>query len=697
MRRSCMTVARRLLIHVALGVAFVVAVVTAVTYALVYDALTKSGLKQLDTYVAERAEREEARFLRVQTNMALVRAQYLKRLGSDIPQEHIEERFNHWYRRYDDGAWRSREEFGDARKTSSMWADKDWENTPEQRRQVVIAQELCDEMLSGWYDSFPSYYLQFPEPGLVNVGVDVLLADWSWKMPADFDISGLEWMGLAIPKNPNPDVFSWTGLQADGVVSEPLVSVYLPVIKDGVFIGSVGHNMSMGRMLDAATRSEIPGASHFIFRQDGRLIAHATRRTDILKSKGLLQAQACGDEKLASLYRLASARTEHRFSGFDPASDTYYSIARLKGPEWFYVTTMSRDYLQRQAFVSAQWVLWSGLVSLALVLGLIALVLRSQVARPLAELTRATEAMSGGHGEAPLTSRADEIGELASSFREMVLRVTERESDLRQLNLTLERRVAARTADLDAALAKERELGEMKSSFVSLVSHEFRTPLGVIMSAADVLHRYFDRLPAEKRARHLSMIRKSTKNLASLIEEVLLLSRVEEGRMQFTPVPVDLEKLCHAIGEEMRSATENVCPILFRALTPLDGAVSDEGVLRHILTNLLSNAVKYSEPGSAVDFIAERCGRDVVFTIRDGGIGIPKEDQAHLFTTFTRGGNVGLRPGTGLGLVIVQRSTQMHGGTLRLTSAVGEGTTVRVILPVFGDVAHSTAATVNPT
>jgi len=678
-----MTVARRLLTHVALGVAFVVVVVTAVTYALVYHALARSGLKQLDTYVAERAEREEARFLRVQTNMELVRAQFLYRLQTPMSLERAEEKFSYWYRRYDDGAWRSREEFGDARTTSSMWADKDWESTPEQRRQVVIAQELCDEMLPGWYDSFPSYYLQFPAPGLANVGVDVLLADWSWKMPADFDTAGLEWIDMALPKNPQPNVFSWTGLQADDVVSEPLVCVYLPVFQDGVFIASVGHNMNMSRMLDAATRSEIPGASHFIFRQDGRLVGHPTRRTEILASKGLLKAQECGDAKLASLYGIASVRNERRFSGFDPVSDTYYSVARLTGPEWLYVTAMPREYLQQQAFASAQWVLWSGLVSLALALGFIALVLRTQVARPLAELTGATDAMSEGRVAAPLTARADEIGELAGAFREMMLRVAERESDLRQLNLTLEKRVAARTADLDLALVKERELGEMKSNFVSLVSHEFRTPLGVIMSAADVLHRYFDRLPSEKRARHLGMIRKSTKNLASLIEEVLMLSRVEEGRMQFTPVPVELEKFCHTLCEEMRSATEGVCSILFRAVTPLAGAVSDETLLRHILTNLLSNAVKYSEPGSAVDFSAERRAGDVIFTIRDRGIGIPEDDQARLFTTFTRGRNVGSRPGTGLGLVIVQRSVQMHGGAIHLDSAPGAGTTVTITLPVF--------------
>jgi hypothetical protein len=132
------------------------------------------------------------------------------------------------------------------------------------RRQTIIAQELCDEMLPGWVDAFPSYYFQFPAPGLVNVGVDVLLADWSWKKPAHFDTTGLEWIATALPKAlPPPDAFRWTGIQSDGVISEPLVCVYLPVVKDGVLLASVGHNMNMSRMIDTAARSEIPARRIF--------------------------------------------------------------------------------------------------------------------------------------------------------------------------------------------------------------------------------------------------------------------------------------------------------------------------------------------------------------------------------------------------------------------------------------------------
>jgi len=348
------------------------------------------------------------------------------------------------------------------------------------------------------------------------------------------------------------------------------------------------------------------------------------------------------------------------------------------------MTTVPRAHLRRQAFASARWVLWSGLASLALLLGLAATMLRRQVGRPLAELTRATEAMSlGDLGARARVRRDDDLGALALSFNRMVERVAAREDDLLQLNESLEQRVESRTRELSCALERERELGDMKSSFVSLVSHEFRTPLGVIMSATDVLRRYFDRLPAEKRERHLGMIFNSTRNLAGLIEEVLLLSRAEEGRLPFAPAPLDLEKICRELADELRSATGGVCPIVLEAVPPLNGAVSDEPLLRHILGNLLSNACKYSHPGAPVRFTVSRVGDRALFVVADRGIGIPEADRERLFTTFTRGSNVGQRPGTGLGLVVVRRCVQLHGGTLRLESETGQGTTATVELPVF--------------
>jgi PAS domain S-box-containing protein len=240
-------------------------------------------------------------------------------------------------------------------------------------------------------------------------------------------------------------------------------------------------------------------------------------------------------------------------------------------------------------------------------------------------------------------------------------------------------------AELVKALAREQELGQLKSSFVSMVSHEFRTPLGVIQSSAEILRDYHEQLDADERREHLQSIAKNTRRMADMMEEVLVLGSLDGGKMEFQPAPRNLQRLCTRLVDEVLSATLRACPIELRVGEMPDAARIDERLLRHIFSNLLSNAVKYSEPGLPVHFIVEHEGRDAVFALRDCGVGIPQQDQAGLFNAFHRASNVGARAGTGLGLVIVKRCVDLHGGSIRVESKVGEGTTVTVRLPVFSE------------
>jgi PAS domain S-box-containing protein len=240
-------------------------------------------------------------------------------------------------------------------------------------------------------------------------------------------------------------------------------------------------------------------------------------------------------------------------------------------------------------------------------------------------------------------------------------------------------------AELLRALAHERELSQLKSNFVSMVSHEFRTPLGIILSSAEILEDYLDQLEPDERQHHLRSIARSTKRMSELMEEVLVLGRLDAGRMEFTPAPLDLQTLSRRLVDEVASATDARCPIRLEADATSGQAQADEKLLRHILTNLLSNAVKYSEAGEPVDFALRREETDAVWMVRDHGIGVPEQDREWLFSAFHRGSNVGQRPGTGLGLVIVKRCVELHGGRITLDSASGQGTTVTVRLPVFPD------------
>jgi PAS domain S-box-containing protein len=237
--------------------------------------------------------------------------------------------------------------------------------------------------------------------------------------------------------------------------------------------------------------------------------------------------------------------------------------------------------------------------------------------------------------------------------------------------------------ELHRTVAREKELSQLKSNFVSMVSHEYRTPLGIIQTSAELLRDFYQKMPPAEREEQLSSIARNTQRMAGMMEEVLVLSRLDAGKLHFQPAALDFGAFCRCVVDEVLSATNRRCPIeLSLGQVPVL-AQADEQLLGHIFTNLLSNAVKYSEPGTTVRFAVERDGPDAVCTVRDQGIGISEEDQQHLFKAFHRGGNVGTRPGTGLGLLLVKRCADLHGGKVELHSKVGEGATVTVRLPVF--------------
>ena len=243
-----------------------------------------------------------------------------------------------------------------------------------------------------------------------------------------------------------------------------------------------------------------------------------------------------------------------------------------------------------------------------------------------------------------------------------------------------ERERAAR--ELQEALASEKELNRLKSSFVATVSHEFRTPLAVIQISTDLLERHHERLEPAQRVEQLQTIANAVRRMSGLMEQVLLLIRVEGGNIEFKPAPLDLAALIRRVCDEVTTATQSRCPIEVKTVD-LANARADEGLLRIVFGNLVNNAVKYSEAGSAVSVAAERAGNDFVVTVRDRGIGIPAAEMKHLFTPFHRAQNAVNIQGTGLGLAIVKRCVTLHGGSVRCESKAGKGTTFTVRLPVF--------------
>ncbi len=238
-------------------------------------------------------------------------------------------------------------------------------------------------------------------------------------------------------------------------------------------------------------------------------------------------------------------------------------------------------------------------------------------------------------------------------------------------------------AEMQSALAKEKELHELKSRFVSMTSHEFRTPLTTIMFSAELIQKYGLKWTQEKKDRHLWRIQTSVNQMTQLLDDVLIIGQAEAKKLDFNPHPLDLNQFCGDLVEEMQNLTDKHA-IIFNSKLDCTCAKMDEKLLRHIFSNLLANAIKYTPAGGAINFELTSFQNKAIFRLQDSGIGIPKCDRAQLFDSFHRASNVGTISGTGLGLAIVKKSVDLHGGSINVESEVGVGTTFEVTLPLHG-------------
>ena len=270
-------------------------------------------------------------------------------------------------------------------------------------------------------------------------------------------------------------------------------------------------------------------------------------------------------------------------------------------------------------------------------------------------------------------------------------------ADIRRLNTDLEAKVEERTVilkealqrleqsqqELHGALDKERQLNEIKSRFVSMASHEFRTPLSAVLSSASLISKYTATEQQEARNKHINRIKESVKHLNDLLEDFLSLGRLDEGKIAATFAPVHLPQTVTDTIEEMRGLIKQDQEIRY-AHTGETTINTDKHLVKNILINLISNAVKFSEQGTPVAVSTIVYNNAAEINVQDYGIGISAEDQAHLFSSFFRGKNAANIPGTGLGLHIVKRYADLLGGTIKLRSKLGEGTTITVQFPIKG-------------
>jgi signal transduction histidine kinase len=235
--------------------------------------------------------------------------------------------------------------------------------------------------------------------------------------------------------------------------------------------------------------------------------------------------------------------------------------------------------------------------------------------------------------------------------------------------------------NLKKSLEKEIKLSEMKSKFVSMASHEFRTPLSSILSSASLIEKYSDNIQEEKRKRHISKIKTSVQNLSFILNDFLSLDKIESGNIHHEPLAIDFEEFAGQIIDELSSLMHKNQFIRFHH----EGnniVKLDPNLMKNVLINLLSNAIKYSPEGQDIFLESEFFNNLLRIKVRDNGIGIPETDKNKMFEFFFRASNAYHIQGTGLGLTIVKRYLDLMGGNIDYKSVVGKGTTFEITLPI---------------
>ena len=278
--------------------------------------------------------------------------------------------------------------------------------------------------------------------------------------------------------------------------------------------------------------------------------------------------------------------------------------------------------------------------------------------------------------------------------KEAERQLLDQKAQVEQLNTELEQKVADRThalmdtlgqleaskEELAQALKTERELGELKSRFVSMASHEFRTPLTTVLNSTTLIEKYPTTDQQEKRQKHLQRIRSSVKHLNEILEEFLSVGKLEEGKIMAHPDQVDLPQFIEEVVNDMQPLLKTNQQISLDIHCPWPIWL-DPSLLRKIVANLLSNAIKYSGEGSLIRVQIHSDDAQITMVMSDQGIGISPEDKAHLFEQFYRAKNSANIPGTGLGLHIVAKYVELMQGTISLQSELNKGTTITLTLP----------------
>jgi signal transduction histidine kinase len=709
-----------------LGVAGIIGLTTLVSYLYMVQSLRAETLRHLETYVSERAQREQALFVLAEDNHALLKTAMVERLQA-LGQEDPNPRFDSLFMQLPDGTVRSRPERFEGRRMPGVFISRGVRLDDALRRRLLAVYDVLSQYGPSFRTRFTNTYVTLPE-GLLAIYWPES-PQWALEAQTDSPVTTLELFTISLPGNNPARKTAWCGIFADTVIGSWMVSVSTPLDVEGRHIATFSHDILLKELMVRTLNDRLPGSYNMIFRDDGQLIAHpelmkedATGTYDILKADAPPGPRAF----LRSVFEKVKSRRPGQSILEDEEDDAYVAVARLKGPEWNLVTVLPRSEVTQPAARSARYVLVLGALALLLELGIMYWVMKVQLTRPLQGFTRAADRVATGDFKVEMdTSRKDELGQLAQAFQVMADGVQRREEALRRANDELEQRVQERTREVrdihrqlvdsarragmaEIAINVLHNVGNVLNSVqisAQLVQERMsELRLGSVRKLGALLEEHRSDLPGfltqDKRGRSIptflsqlgQSLEEERQEMNTLLEEVRRhtehIGTIINLQRSYAQAPQVLERV--ALGELLEDAVRiNAAGLALhqvrveRHLAELSPVVTDKHKVLMILVNLISNAryaMEQKPPEERrLTLKLERLAEEhVLIEVSDTGIGIAPEQLTRIFQygfTTREGGH-------GFGLHSSALAAQVLGGSLTVHSdGPGKGATFKLELP----------------
>ncbi|MCP4933748.1 MAG: response regulator [bacterium] len=683
MNRNEQSLTRRTVINVAVGIGTVLAIATLINYWYVADSLRRQALEQLQLYVNERGVRESNLFLLAEVDLRSFGESYREHLWvNDIfdPQQ----RFDELFEQREDGSTRLRQRLYDEHGISGI-IGKQVEIDASIRRRLVAGYDLLRQYGPAWRGRNVNLYITLPENAVLMYwpeqpwGLEVN----SWEVSAKLGLNanGNEVLVIGAGEVEPPTL--WSNLYFDYGINDWMLSATDPMqLKDG-YRFAANADILLSTLFERTIHQRLEGTYNIIFRHDGHLVTHPHFMEAIQAQSGNLSIQETDNFHLKRVYNLVKANNGESTIINNAEDEEYLAVTRLQGPNWYFVTIFPKAIISKEAAMVARMSLLLGACALLLGLGILYLIFRRKVAKPLGDLVAATDRIAAGDfSQLVDEQRSDEIGHLTRSINVMAGEIKSRETSLIEAQRDLEQHVAERTLQLREAKDQAEAANRAKSAFLANMSHELRTPLNAILGFSQLSARDPNMSAAQRE--NLDFIQRSGEHLLELINDVLELSKVESGRSELIKTPFNLHELLRTIVHMIRLRAEEKglqlscehgegVPIYIK---------TDERKLRQVLINLLSNAVKFTDTGHIIVHVSgivlndERCR--LCFEVEDTGSGIAEVDREKLFEAFVQTGcRRHTQEGTGLGLPISRQFVRLLGGDIEVTSESGMGSIFR--------------------